>query len=55
MVPIDDVAETNPDITITLTAHDDASGDARDEVKLQISESDTSLANLMATYFEDLE
>lgn len=53
VVPNNDVATKDSQITIILTVHDDENGEPQVEVNLQKSNPDTSLANLMATYSEE--
>ena len=49
----DDGVVDDSKITITLTVHDEDNGDPWVKVNLQALEHDTSLAILIATYFEE--
>ena len=49
----DDRVVDDSEIMVTLTVHDEDSGDPQVEVNLQASEHDTSLTSLTATYSEE--
>ena len=52
---LDKVAKIKPNVTITLVVHDEMSGSAIIEVKLQESKPSMSLESLIDTYVEDSE
>ena len=52
MDQLDDIAQKESRITITLVTHDDMSENTRVEVKLHESEPNTSLVSLVAIYVE---